>query len=122
MKIFRIEEFVKMGNPLSGETYKKEILTEDDARKMTGVFGLVVPGSQGGGYHFHESDEHIIIIIKGEGIEIVEGEEIPVKAGDVLFIPAGQKHTTLNRSNGDLRYLGFCTCRTPGKRDVVDVA
>jgi quercetin dioxygenase-like cupin family protein len=65
-----------------------------------------VPGSQVP-YHYHKNRESIIIFISGEGIEIIEGEEFPVKTGDVLFIPAGEKHTTLNRSDHDLRYLEF---------------
>ncbi len=35
---------------------------------------------------------------------------MPIKAGDVLFIPAGEKHQTINRSGKDFRYLEFFTC------------
>ena len=120
MKIFKGEEFGKMKNPTPGRTYKKDIFTELNAQGLSGVFGLIVPDSLGGDYHYHERGEHIIVIVSGEGVEIVEGGEIPVKAGDVLFIPAGEKHTIVNRSDKDLRYLGFCT-RTPGKTDRVKV-
>ena len=46
-------------------------------------------------------------------------EEFPVKAGDVLFIPANERHTIMNRSNNDLRYLEFYS---PIERDFIEVA
>ncbi len=121
MKKLNIDELINMKIDAPGLNFKNELLTDCGAQKLTGIFGLVRPGGKGGDYHYHENDEHIIIIIDGEGIELVEGNEIPVKAGDVLFVPAGEKHTTMNNSDKDLRYIGFLTCGTPGKRDVVEI-
>jgi len=78
-----------------------------------------VPGSQVP-YHYHERRESIIIVISGEAIEVIEGKEIPIKAGDVLHIPAGEKHTTINRSDKDFRYLEFYTS-PPLSADFVEV-
>ena len=72
------------------------------------------------GKPYHKNRESIIVFISGEGIEVIEGEEIPIKAGDVLFIPAGEKHTTINRSDKDLRYLEYFTC-PPAISDFVEV-
>jgi uncharacterized cupin superfamily protein len=120
IKIFKSQEFIQMSNPTPGETYKEDLLKKLNARTLSGVFGLVIPGGEGGKYHVHEKGEHIIFILGGEGIELVEGEEIPVKAGDILFVPAGVKHTTLNRSKDELRYIGFFT-GTPGQKDRVEL-
>lgn len=120
MNVFRGEEFAGMKNPTPGKTFKKDLLKELHARGLHGVFGLVVPGGQGGDYHYHERGEHIIVIVSGEGIEIVEGSETAVKAGDVLYIPAGEKHTIVNRSERELRYLGFMT-QTTGVKDKVEI-
>ena len=62
----------------------------------------------------------IIIVISGEATEVIEGQETPIKAGNVLFIPAGEKHTTINRSKQDFRYLEFFTC-PPLAADFVEV-
>jgi mannose-6-phosphate isomerase-like protein (cupin superfamily) len=59
------------------------------------------------------------VIVSGEGLEVVEGGEVPVKAGDVLYIPAGEKHTIVNRSDKELRYLAFMT-QAPGEKDRVE--
>jgi len=105
MKVFKSEEFVKMPNPTPGQPYRPEILTkEHQAKTLGGMFGLLVAGSQVP-YHYHNYRESIIIVISGEATEVVEGKEFPIKAGDVLFIPAGEKHTTINRSKQDFRYL-----------------
>jgi mannose-1-phosphate guanylyltransferase len=56
-------------------------------------------------YHYHNNRESVIILLSGEAIEMIEGKEIPLKAGDIIFIPAMVKHTIMNRSGKDLRYL-----------------
>jgi quercetin dioxygenase-like cupin family protein len=120
MKVFKSEEYIKMENPNPGKPYRPEILTsENKAKNLGGMFGLLVAGSQVP-YHYHNNRESIIIVISGEAIEVIEGKEIPIKAGDVLFIPAGEKHTTINRSNRDFRYLEFFTC-PPLSADFVEV-
>jgi len=121
MNVFRGEKYAAMKNPTPGKTYKKDILKELSAQGLHGVFGLVVPGGQGGDYHFHEKGEHIIVIVSGEGFEVLEGGEVPVRTGDVLYIPAGEKHTIVNRSDKELRYFGFMT-QTPGVKDKVELA
>ena len=42
-------------------------------------------------FHKH-STEQILIVTKGKGIVATEKEEITVGVGDVIYIPAGEKH------------------------------
>jgi quercetin dioxygenase-like cupin family protein len=120
MKIFKSEKYIRMKNPTPGMPYRPEILTkEHQAKNLGGMFGLLVASSQVP-YHYHNHRESIIIVLSGEATEVIEGQEIPIKAGDVLFIPAGEKHTTINRSNQDFRYLEFFTC-PPLTADFVEV-
>jgi quercetin dioxygenase-like cupin family protein len=120
MKIFNSEKYVKIANPTPGKPYRPEILTkEHQAKDLGGMFGLLVPGSQVP-YHYHNDRESIIIVISGEAIEVVEGKETPIKAGDILFIPAGEKHSMINRSNQDFRYLEFFTF-PPLSADFIEV-
>lgn len=42
-------------------------------------------------YHSH-STEQILIVTEGEGIVATEKEEITVRPGDIIHIPAGEKH------------------------------
>ena len=120
MKIFRIEEYNKKKNPIPGEKFRSETLAEEDkAKDLGGIFVILVPGS-GPPYHYHEKRESVIVAISGEATEILEGKEMPIKAGDVIYIPAGEKHTTVNRSGGEFRYLEFFTC-PPTAKDFVEV-
>ena len=120
MKKFETQTYINKENPTPGEPYRPEILTvEHGAKGLGGMFGLLVSGSQVP-YHYHKRRESIIIVISGEATEVIEGEEIPIKAGDVLYIPAGEKHTTINRSDKDFRYLEFFT-EPPVTNDFVEV-
>jgi uncharacterized cupin superfamily protein len=120
MKLFKTGEYIAQKNPTPGSPYRPEILTaQQGAKSLGGMFGLLTPGSQVP-YHFHHQRESIIVVISGEATEVIEGKEIPIQAGDVLFIPAGEKHTTINRSGQDFRYLEFFTC-PPLSADFVEV-
>jgi quercetin dioxygenase-like cupin family protein len=120
MKLFRTGEYVNLANPDPGQSYRPEILTaEQGAKSLGGMFGLLIPGAQVP-YHFHKQRESIILVISGQATEVIEGREIPIQAGDVLYIPAGEKHTTINRSKEDFRYLEFFTC-PPLSADFVEV-
>lgn len=120
MKIFKSDEYIKMQNPNTGKPYRPEILTaEHGAKNLGGMFGLLTPGTQVP-YHYHVNRESVIIAISGEAIEVIDGKETPIKAGDVLFIPVGEKHTTINRSSEDFRYLEYFT-HPPLGADFVEV-
>ena len=109
-----------MENPSPGNPYRPEILThEHQAKELGGMFGLLSPGNQVP-YHYHKNRESLILVIAGEAIEVIGGKEIPIREGDVIFIPAGEKHMTVNRSNEDFRYLEFFT-RPPLGADFVEV-
>ncbi len=118
MEIFKIKEFVNMVNPTPGERYRQDILTRQQrAEDLRGMFIVLAPGGQVP-YHLHNKRESIIIAISGEATETVEGKEIAIKANDILFIPAGEKHGMLNSSDQEFRYLEFFTS-TSGAEDHV---
>jgi quercetin dioxygenase-like cupin family protein len=110
MKLFKTGEYISLQNPTPYQPYRPEILTtEHGAKSLGGMFGLLIPGSQVP-YHSHKNRESIIFAISGNAIEVIDGQETPITAGDVLFIPPGEKHTTINRSEKDFRYVEFFTC------------
>ena len=109
MKIFKTSEFIKAENPTPGELFRSDILTrEDKAREIGGILAILEPGNQVP-YHYHENRESIIVVISGEAMENVEGEEFPIRKGDVLFIPSMEKHGMINESDEDVRYIEFWT-------------
>ncbi len=121
MKIYRFEELINIKNPDSEKpTYRPEVLTEEDcAKSLGGMFGLLSAGS-GVPYHYHKDRESVLIILSGEAIEIVEGKEYSVKAGDIIFIPAKERHLIYNKSNNEVRFIEFYT-QPPLKNDFIAV-
>ena len=64
----------------------------------------IMDGSRAG--HRHPTQE-IYIVMRGEGIVILDDEEAPVKAGDVIEIPSNVSHTMENRSGQPLTWLAI---------------
>jgi len=119
MEILRIDDFVKRENPNPEERYRLDLITpEQRAEKLSG-FLAVLPAGKEVPYHFHENRESLIIVISGEAVEVCEGKEHSIKAGDVIYIPAAEKHGLINRSDRDVRYLEFFT---PVQEDFIEVS
>jgi len=55
------------------------------------------------------------VVLEGEGTLRVAGELLPLRAGDVVFIPAGPEypHQILNTSAAPLKYLSISTQESP---------
>jgi len=110
MKIFKIEDYVKLKNPTPGEVYRDYILTEDGKEKdnIIGFFGLLSPGNEVPS-HIHKKRESIFIPISGEITVIWKGKEISVGPGVVVYMTPGKKHGLVNKTDKDVRFLEFCT-------------
>ena len=54
-------------------------------------------------YHSHEHRNEIWNVITGNGRAILDGREQTVKPGDVLYMPAGCKHTII--ADGELKVI-----------------
>jgi len=120
VKLFKIREYIERENPVPDRPYRPEILTAaDGAEDLGGMFGLLPPGTQVP-YHFHRRRESIIFVLRGEATQVIDGKEMAIAAGDVLYLPAGEKHMTINRSSQDFRYLEVFTCPPLGA-DFVEV-
>ena len=69
---------------------------------------------EGGGNtprHSHDY-EHEVFIVSGGGTVLLEGAERPIRAGDVVYVPANQEHQ-FKASDAGLRFL----CLVPMSRD-----
>jgi mannose-6-phosphate isomerase-like protein (cupin superfamily) len=56
----------------------------------------LAPGGQRGKVHHHTKADNVYIVKAGEGTLTVEGETHIVREDDVIFIPAGMKHSLSN--------------------------
>jgi quercetin dioxygenase-like cupin family protein len=121
-KLIEGEAYRSMANPTPGR-FRLELVTEKDhAKHLNGIFGIIPPAGPGAKvpYHYHRERESVLFIISGAGVEIFDGKEVPFTAGDVMFILPGVKHTIVNRSPAEIRYVEFFT-HPPLAADFVEV-
>ncbi|MEJ7670970.1 MAG: cupin domain-containing protein [Casimicrobiaceae bacterium] len=88
---------------------------ETAARKLGASIDIVAPGMRACPYHFHYAQEEMFVILEGTGTLRVADEMLPLRAGDVAFIPPGPEypHQIINTSDAPLRYLSISTRDTP---------
>ena len=85
------------------------------ARKLGASIDTLAPGKVGCPYHLHHAQEEMFVVLEGEGTLRVAGELLPIRTGDVVFIPAGPEypHQLVNTSSAPLKYLSVSTQETP---------
>ena len=65
------------------------------------------PGEAPRGPHFHKGFEECIFVMSGEGCTEADSGKHPLKAGDTILIPSGEKHVTRNTGGEPLVLLCF---------------
>jgi uncharacterized cupin superfamily protein len=85
------------------------------ASKLGLSIDTVAAGKRSCPYHFHHAQEEAFVVLEGTGTLRVAGEMLPLKAGDVVFIPPGPlyPHQIVNTSDAPLKYLSISTRETP---------
>jgi uncharacterized cupin superfamily protein len=97
------------------ETLAARLATGTVAQKLGASVDTVAPGKRSCPYHFHYAQEEMFVVIAGSGTLRVAGEMLPLRAGDVVFIPPGPQypHQIINTSNAPLKYLSISTRESP---------
>lgn len=72
---------------------------KDDLNKVMRV--RMTPHSSVG-QHSHETDSEIIMVLKGNGKIVFDGEEMPIHEGQVHYCPKGHGHTIVNDTDDEL--------------------
>lgn len=75
----------------------------DSDQFSTGI--VQVKPDQGHERHTHPDSEEIIYVISGEAEQTVGDEEMTITAGDLVHVPAGVEHSTINTSWETLKVL-----------------
>ena len=85
------------------------------ARKLGASIDIVPPGKRVCPYHLHHAQEEMFVVLEGTGTLRVAGEMLPIKAGDVIFVPPGPEypHQLINTSDAPLKYLSVSTMEDP---------
>lgn len=89
--------FFDINTPREGE----EAITKLLQHKNVTINRIASNRLSDGSWYDQEEDEWLILL-KGEALLILENEEVLLKAGDTLFIPAQQLHKVVSTSTDAL--------------------
>src|SRR5262249_61041809 len=95
--------------PLPGRPSLEPISGEIGSRVSVRIAEVPVAkaGDPPRGPHLHRGFEEVIYVLSGEGTTCAESGELPIKPGDIVLIPAGEKHMTRNTGDVPLGLLCF---------------
>ena len=110
-KLLKQSEAKRLGLP--GRTSLEPVSGEIGSRVSVRIatIGVPQPGDRGRGPHLHHDFEECIYVLSGRGTMQAESGAYPVVPGDILLVPAGEKHMTLN--TGDEPLVLLCFFPTP---------
>ena len=85
------------------------------ARKLGYNVVRLAPGKCAWPYHLHHANEEMFVVLEGEGTLRLNGEEHPLRKGDVICCPTGAEgaHQITNSSDAELKYLAISTMQSP---------
>ena len=81
------------------------LLTLDETNKIKTGLVILQPGEEIG-YHVTDNREEVILVLEGEAVVELEGEnEQVVKKDHLVYIPTNKEHNVRNKSDRLLRYI-----------------
>jgi len=70
---------------------------------------------KGGCSPLHAHDwPHIVFIVEGDGVLYLDGDEYPIRAGSVMFIPGGKEHQLTQK--GEANFVFMCIVPKEGEQ------
>ncbi len=106
-RLLKQAEAKRLGLP--GRSSLEPVSGEIGSRVSFRIATLAVPqaGDKPRGPHVHKDFEECIYVLSGQGTMHAESGEYPVRPGDTLLVPAGEKHMTKNTGTEPLVLLCF---------------
>jgi mannose-6-phosphate isomerase-like protein (cupin superfamily) len=107
-RVFTQAEAKRLGLP--GRQALEIVSGEKGARGVTlrlAEIPVPQPGETPRSAHHHCDFEECIYVLSGQGTAFADSGEYPLKPGDTLLVPPGEKHVTRNTGNVPLLLLCF---------------
>jgi mannose-6-phosphate isomerase-like protein (cupin superfamily) len=106
-RLLKQSEAKRLGLP--GRTSLEPVSGEVGSRVTFRIAEIAVPkpSDPPRGPHLHNGYEECIYVLKGTGVTHSESGEIQIKSGDIVLIPAGEKHMSRNTGTEPLVLLCF---------------
>lgn len=93
-----------VGNPAAfeGKAFVKEVM---GTTSMEVSFGSLAEGQAVPFFHKHKQNEELYIVISGQGVFTLDGEDVEVKAGSIVRVAPSVSRCNRNTSKEPLVYI-----------------
>ncbi len=106
--IFSAEDATELGLP---GRISREIVSGARGSRAVTLRRVEIPVETGSGpvrtHHSHPDCEECIHVLSGKGLFCTEDQERPLKPGDTVLVPPGERHHTRNTGGEPLELLCF---------------
>ena len=94
---------------------RKLLAAATDGEQLGASLYEIPPGAKSWPYHYHTSNEEAVYVLAGSGSIRLDGERLPLEAGDYVALPADESggHQVINDSDDDLLFLMTSTMHDP---------
>lgn len=83
-------------------TYFRQVLENG---QHTQIVIMSIPPQGEIGSETHPDNDQVLFLVEGEGKVILNGQEAPYKAGDIVLVNAGTEHNFINTGVTDLKII-----------------
>jgi quercetin dioxygenase-like cupin family protein len=90
-----------------GEVHKQSLVTDSDADVLR-VNSVTFKHGARNRLHHHAADQ-VLIVTHGLGIVATESDELLIEAGDVILVPAGERHWHGARAGEEMTHFSILT-------------
>ena len=97
--VANIRDAAWMTNPVLGDVCVFCESDEVSFPELGFTIAVLEPGQSGGRYH-REDNQEDFLVLQGDCIALIEGEERPMKAWDFLHCPSGTEHAFIGAGDG----------------------
>jgi quercetin dioxygenase-like cupin family protein len=119
MQLFRMSELASTPDEspiFVGDVTRQSMIGERDA-KLLRVNNVQFHDGARNKLHHHEADQ-VLVVTGGERVVATETEQFQVRPGDVILVPAGERHWHGAQPGKDFSHLAILT---PGALTVDEV-
>ena len=90
-----------IGLARENDFFRREVTTGEKSQ----VVVMTIPPGGEIGEEVHEGIDQLLLFVEGEAEARVDGDRRPVRADELVFVPAGARHNFVNTGEGPLRLV-----------------
>jgi quercetin dioxygenase-like cupin family protein len=110
MKLVTENQGKTFNPPLHTGVTSREIVSQDTpAQHVAFHMSTIAPGGGGSELDTHPASEQIFYVLSGQVKFLGDGTELVARAGQAVFIPAGEPHASINEGDVDAVCLVITT-------------